>query len=168
MKSELKITSYSPKQIARITGGELCLLGKGAGLVRQICTDSREATEGSLFVAIPGERVDGHDYMSAASEKGAVCYLASRVPDAMREKDGAVILVEDPVKALCALAADYRGRSTAKVVAVTGSVGKTTTKEFIAAVAAAGFTAHKTEGNHNNDLGLAMTLFTLSPEDVLI
>lgn len=167
MKAELKITTYTPEEIARITGGEVTFLGEGTAPVQKICTDSREAEEGSLFVAIPGERVDGHDYMTVAADQGAVCCLASRIPEELREKNVAVVLVPDPIKALCALAAEYRSRSTAKVVAVTGSVGKTTTKEFIAAVAAAGCTTHKTEGNHNNDLGMAMTLFTLSKEDAV-
>ncbi len=168
MNAALKIKMYTPEEIARIVGGELVMTGKGsAASVTDICTDSREAKGGSLFAAIAGERVDGHDYMASAADLGAACYLAQRVPDSMAEKNAAVIVVDDPIRALGDLASDYRDASAVKVVAITGSVGKTTTKEFIAAVAAAGCKTHKTEGNHNNDLGLAMTLFTLEKDDAV-
>lgn len=166
MKAELKITTYTPNEIAKIVGGSIVEPGgKPSDCVTNICTDSREVKKGSLFVAIRGERVDGHDYMSAAVDAGAVCFLAERVPENLTGKSCAVVLVDDPIRALGELAADYRSKSAVKVIAITGSVGKTTTKEFIAAVAAAGYQTHKTEGNHNNDLGLAMTLFTLERGD---
>ncbi len=166
MKATLKIKAYTPEEIARITGGSLVSMGGGCtGSVTHICTDSREVETGSLFVAIAGERVDGHDYMAAAADAGAVCFLAQRIPEDLKTKSCAVVVVDDPICALGKLASDYRDESAVKVVAVTGSVGKTTTKEFIAAVASAGFKTHKTEGNHNNDLGLAMTLFTLEKDD---
>ncbi len=168
MNAQLKITAYTPDEIAQIVGGTLHIIGEKADLrVTNICTDSREVKAGALFAAIAGERVDGHDYMAAAADAGAVCFLAQRVPDNLAGKTCAVVLVEDTIYALGELAADYRRRSAVQVIAVTGSVGKTTTKEFIAAVASAGRRTHKTEGNHNNDLGLAMTLFTLQPEDAI-
>ncbi len=168
MNATLKIKTYTPEEIARIVGGKLVLTGEVAdGIVTNICTDSREVTGSSLFVAIAGERVDGHDFMRMALDAGAACILAQHVPQSVSDKSAAVILVEDPILALGALASDYRDASAVRVVAVTGSVGKTTTKEFIAAVAAAGFKTHKTEGNHNNDLGLAMTLFTLEKDDAV-
>ncbi len=166
MNAELKIRTYTPDEIAGIVGGTVAVIGDGAAApVSNICTDSREVKPGGLFAAIAGERVDGHDYMHIAADSGAVCFLAQRVPENLTGKNCAVVLVPDTVRALGDLAAQYRTHSRVKVVAVTGSVGKTTTKEFIAAVAAAGCRTHKTEGNHNNDLGLAMTLFTLQPED---
>ncbi len=168
MNATLKIKTYTPEEIARIVGGTLVLTGGGkTDAVTNICTDSREAGDGSLFVAIAGERVDGHDYMASAADAGAACFLAQRVPDALSAKDSAVVVVEDPIRALGELASDYRASSAVKVIAVTGSVGKTTTKEFIAAVASAGGKTHKTEGNHNNDLGLSMTLFTLEKDDTV-
>ncbi len=168
MNAELKICTYTPKEIAQIVGGALHFTGDQTDLcVTNICTDSREVKAGALFAAIAGERVDGHDYMAAATDAGAVCFLAQHVPEDLKGKNCAVILVDDTVRAIGDLAADYRSRSAVRVIAVTGSVGKTTTKEFIAAVSSAGCRTHKTEGNHNNDLGLAMTLFTLQPEDAI-
>jgi UDP-N-acetylmuramoyl-tripeptide--D-alanyl-D-alanine ligase len=99
-----------------------------------------------------------------AAKAGAVCVLAQRLPDEAYDAGIAVVLVPDTVFAVGTLAGNYRDRSSARVVAVTGSVGKTTTKEFVAAVASASFCTHKTQGNHNNDLGMAMTLFELRPE----
>ncbi len=168
MNADLKISTYTPNEIAQIVGGTLRFTGEQTGLcVTNICTDSREVKAGSLFAAIAGERVDGHDYMPAAADAGAVCFLAQHVPEGLTGKNCAVVLVEDTVHALGELASDYRSRSAVQVIAVTGSVGKTTTKEFIASVASAGLPTHKTEGNHNNDLGLAMTMFTLQPGDAV-
>ena len=164
MKAELTIKSYTPEEIAAITGGQLVQAAPGV-LVSRVCTDSREAEPGTVFCAIPGENTDGHRYMKEAAAAGASCILAQRLPEDTELSGGcAVILVPDTVHALGDLAGDYRDHAQVRVVAVTGSVGKTTTKEFIAAVAAAAFPTHKTEGNHNNELGLSMTLFELRPE----
>ncbi|MGM9653679.1 MAG: UDP-N-acetylmuramoyl-tripeptide--D-alanyl-D-alanine ligase [Eubacteriales bacterium] len=165
MKAELTIRTYTPEQIAAAAGGQLVRAPAPGAAVRSVCTDSREVQPGSLFCAIPGEKTDGHRYMVQAAQAGASCILAEQMPeeaDALGEC--ALVLVPDTVHALGDLAGDYRAHASARVVAVTGSVGKTTTKEFIAAVAAASFRTHKTEGNHNNELGLSMTLFTLRPE----
>lgn len=164
MKSQLKLKSYTPLDIARITGGRLVLPGKSDALITSVCTDSREVEPGSLFCAIRGERTDGHKYISTAADGGAVCVLAEQLPDEAYDAGCAVVLVPDTIFAVGTLAGDYREASKARVVAVTGSVGKTTTKEFIAAVASSAFHTHKTDGNHNNDLGLSMTLFSLAPE----
>jgi len=167
MKSELKIKSYTPSEIAAVTGGRIVLPGeKPRAKVTSVCTDSREVTPGALFCAIRGERTDGHKYIAQASRSGAACVLCEELSDAARaECECAVIIVPDTIFAIGTLAGDYRDHANVRVVAVTGSVGKTTTKEFIAAVAAASFKTHKTDGNHNNDLGLSMTLFELAPDD---
>ena len=167
MKSELKLKTYTPAEIAAITGGTMIQCGQGSsGVVRSVCTDSREVCEGSLFCAIAGERTDGHKYMQQACKRGAVCILAEHVPEDVAENCSCtVVVVPDTVHAIGDLAGDYRDHANVRVIAVTGSVGKTTTKEFISAVASASFPTHKTEGNHNNELGLSMTLFTLKPED---
>ena len=164
MKSELKITSYTAAGIAQITGGRLVLAGAADARITSVCTDSREAQPGALFCAIRGERTDGHKYIAQAAAAGAVCVLAEQLPDEAYDCGCAVVLVPDTVFAVGTLAGDYRSRASVRVIAVTGSVGKTTTKEFIAAVASASFKTHKTDGNHNNDLGLSMTLFELTPE----
>ena len=126
--------------------------------VTAICTDSREAGEGSLFVAIPGERVDGHDYVNRALAQGAGVALVEHTGDFPPER---TLLVENTVAAMGVLSAWYRRRFSLQVVGVTGSVGKTTTKDMIAAVLEAGFTTIKTQGNQNNQIGAPRTLFSI-------
>ncbi len=167
MKAELQIRTYTPREIAQITGGRFIPEKEGRGaVVRSVCTDSREAEPGVLFCAIKGEKTDGHDYIPDAVRAGAACILCSREPEDPEVLGGcAAVVVPDTAHAVGDLAAEYRTHAKARVVAVTGSVGKTTTKEFIAAVASSSFRTHKTVGNHNNELGLSMTLFELKPDD---
>ena len=132
--------------------------------VTSICTDSREAENGSLFVAIRGERVDGHDYIAKAIENGAVAVCCERVP----EERGSVcyIVVDDSVRALMRAAASYREAEcdALRSVAVTGSVGKTTAKEMIYAALCASVPTFKTEGNFNSIIGMPMALLSM-PND---
>ena len=169
MSVELKLRTYTASQIARITGGELQLFGGADGNreAHVLATDSRECGEGVLFCGIPGERVDGNDFIPQALELGSDCFLCERVPDAAKTcgKSFAAVVVKDTVSAIGTLAAEYRGHTKAKFVAITGSVGKTTTKEFVYAVASAAFKTHKTQGNYNNQLGMPLTLFGIEPDD---
>ena len=97
-------------------------------MVTCVVTDSREARPGALFVCVPGERADGHDFAARAVEQGAAAVLASRpLPDVAAP----VLLVEDTVRALGSLAALWRGKTRAKVVGVTGTAGKTSLKEAL-------------------------------------
>lgn len=128
------------------------------GEVTGICTDSRKITPGCLFLAIPGANFDGHDFIRAALEGGAVCALAQRPGD---YPEGRVLMVEDTLKALLDLSRWYRNRMPARVVGITGSVGKTTAKEMVAAVLSAGFRIIKTPGNRNNEIGAPETLFLM-------
>lgn len=139
--------------------------------VRHVCIDSREARDGSLFVALKGERADGHDYVAQAFAAGAVAALVERPMDGAAVVDVAhgpapeslqvpvALVVPDALTALQALA---RARREAcpdvLVVGVTGSVGKTTTKDAIAATLGQGMETLKSEGNHNNEIGLPLTL----------
>ena len=148
------------KEIAELCGGRL--IGDGSNTVTTVCTDSRESEEGTMFIAIVGERVDGHIFIEQVKKSGAVCALCSRIPD--EAGDLPIILVEDTVKALGRLGANYSANCRARRVGVTGSVGKTTTKEFIASVLATAGKVWKTEGNFNSTVGLPMSLLTL-PED---
>ena len=148
------------KELASLCGGKL--IGDGSAKVTSVCTDSREAEEGSLFIAIVGERVDGHIFLSSVASAGAACALCSRIPEC--GADIPVILVEDTVKALGRLGYEYSKNCKARRVGVTGSVGKTTTKEFIASVLSTAGKVFKTEGNFNSVIGLPMSLLTL-PED---
>ena len=120
--------------------------------------DSRKIQPGELFVVLQGER-DGHDYIPAAMERGAAAVLGSR-----QVGDYPMILVEDTRKALGDIARQERLRLNMKVVAVTGSVGKSTTKEMIACVLDGTYRVGKTPANHNNDIGMPMALLSM-PED---
>jgi UDP-N-acetylmuramoyl-tripeptide--D-alanyl-D-alanine ligase len=130
--------------------------------VKNITTDSRQAEEGSLFVAIQGERVDGHDFADSVYEKGALCVLSEReLPNAK----GAYIQTASTLEAVKEIAEFYRRQLNLKVVGITGSVGKTSTKEMIASVLGEKFRVLKTLGNFNNELGLPLTIFRLREED---
>ena len=120
--------------------------------------DTRSLQPGQLFVALQGAR-DGHDFIPAAIEKGAAAVLCSR-----KTGDFPEIIVKDPRTALGDIARETLRRIGAKVVAVTGSVGKSTTKEMIATVLAGSFRVGKTPANHNNDIGMPMAILDM-PED---
>ena len=132
-----------------------------SGEISAVTTDSRAVTPGCLFAAIPGERFDGHDFIPQAFAQGAACVLAQRVPAGTA---GCVIQVPETVPALQRIAAYYRQQFDLPLLGISGSVGKTTAKEMTAAVLARRYTVHKTEGNHNNDLGVPLTLLGLRPE----
>ena len=149
----------TPAILRDITGGE-CLKDLPLEEITSIATDSRAVIPGSMFAAIPGARVDGHDFIASAAEKGASCVLCSRFVDV----DIPQIRVADTQQALKAVAAFYRSQFDFPFVGVTGSVGKTTAKEMIAAVLSARFCTLKTEKNFNNELGVPLTLFRLRPE----
>lgn len=164
MKSELKLKELSPVEIADAVGGRLAVYGLGVGRkVTNVAYDSRDVTADSLFCAVKGERTDGHLYIADAVKSGASCVIAEREPENVTG-DFSAVIVDDTVKALGRLAGYYRSLSDAVVVAVTGSVGKTTTKDFIASVTSESFVTVKTEGNHNNEIGLPMTLLSLTAD----
>jgi UDP-N-acetylmuramoyl-tripeptide--D-alanyl-D-alanine ligase len=145
----------------------------GKRRIRQIITDSRSVRRGDLFVALRGERFDGHEFVPAALAQGAVGAIVQdryRLPPssaAVRriERSVAPFLfgVRDPLFAYQQLATHYRSRFDIPVVAVTGSNGKTTTKEMVAAVLGQRWRVLKTEGNFNNRIGVPATLFRLTP-----
>ncbi len=151
---------FSLDQIAELTGGDVLTPGLSP---RGIVIDSRRVREGSLFVAIKGERLDGHDYIDAAVDAGATALLVNRgarVPD-----DIATVEVDDTIHALGELARAYRARWGGPLVGITGSAGKTTTKALAAAaLEGAGLSVCATPGNLNNLIGVPMTLFTLDVE----
>ncbi len=158
--------SWTIDDVITATGGRL-LSGKGA-VFASISIDSRTIAPENLFAAVRGDRFDGHDFIPgvlAAGVKGVMVNAskADTLPLAQYEQDGiCVIAVEDTVAALGALASFQRSRVNIPVVAVTGSNGKTTTKEMIAAVLSVRFATLFTTGNLNNEIGLPLTLFRLS------
>ena len=153
------------KKIAEYTKSNF--ISQNDGTAEYITTDTRELKEGDLFVAIKGETFDGNDYIEKAFENGAVCALCERAPSDL--KGASLLICEDTVKALGALAKEYLTLCNVKKIAVTGSVGKTTTKEFIYSVLSEKYRVHKTEGNHNNELGLPYTVLSMpSDTEILI
>ncbi len=164
----MKITLQTPldlNTLASMAGGELILRGVSEKVgVTHICTDSREADVNTLFCAIRGERVDGHNYMNKAAELGCAAFLCERVP--AHAALAAYVVVEDTVAALSALALSRREdeMKALSIVAITGSVGKTTTKEMTAAVMSMGKTLFKKDGNYNSTIGLPLSFMEVSPE----
>ena len=130
--------------------------------ISSLCTDSREAGPGALFVALPGERVDGHDYINRALAAGAAAAIAEH--DGDYTPADRVLHVPSSLRAILEIAAFYRSTMPAKVIGITGSVGKTTTKEMVAAVMESAFRTIKTEGNQNNEIGAPKTLLTIKPD----
>ncbi len=126
-----------------------------------IVTDSRQVTPGSVFVALPGERVDGHDFIPQVFAAGALAVVCERVPE---HADGICLVVSSSRDALRHLAACYLDELAIPVVGITGSVGKTSTKEMIASVLSQRYRVHKTAGNFNNEIGLPLTVFGLREE----
>jgi UDP-N-acetylmuramoyl-tripeptide--D-alanyl-D-alanine ligase len=131
--------------------------------VTSVTTDSRTVTRGSLFVALPGAKHDGHDFVSRAFADGALAVVVSRIPDDCTWGDDGppMLLVPDTLKALQALAHWWRLQHKADVIGVTGSVGKTTTKEVTAAVLGQRLPVLHSEGNLNTEVGLPLTLLRL-------
>jgi UDP-N-acetylmuramoyl-tripeptide--D-alanyl-D-alanine ligase len=155
------------------------LAQKLAEAVTAAVIDSRQATPGSLFVALKGEHEDGHDYVADAFQRGAIAAIVEKELDvgcwkvdvrqalfqfpASSFQLPACFIVEDSLKALHQVAAYWRSRHTPRVVGVTGSIGKTTTKEMIYGVLSQRFRTLKSEGNYNSETGLPLTLLRLEP-----
>lgn len=144
--------------------GEFCkgkVVGNPKEIVTNIIIDSRQVTEGSMFVAVKGEKVDGHKFVKDTFEKGAVCALVEQVPQA----EGTYILVHSTLQAIKDIAEGYRKTLKAKVVGITGSVGKTSTKEMVASILEQKYKVTKTLGNFNNEIGLPITVFRIQEDD---
>ena len=126
-----------------------------------VVIDSRQVRPGYVFVAIPGERVDGHDFIPQVFAQGAFAVISEKELEAPA---GPYILVASTKTALANLAAHYRASLDIPVVGITGSVGKTSTKEMISAVLSQKYKVHKTAGNFNNEIGLPLTVFQITEE----
>ena len=152
----------TPCRIAEVCGG-IYHGTKETGIreIESITTDSRQAAEGCLFVAVKGERVDGHDFIPSVFEKGAACVVCEREPE---HPSGSWIQVKSSLQAIKDMAEFYRKQLDIQVVGITGSVGKTSTKEVIASVLSEKYRLLKTLGNFNNELGLPLTVFRLREE----
>ena len=127
--------------------------------VTLVTTDSREVCPGCIFVAFPGEKFDGHDFAAKALENGALCVVLNHPVEGVPEEKS--VICPDSYHAMMVLGANYRSQFHPKVVGVTGSVGKTTTKQMTYAALSSFGETIKTEGNQNNELGMPRTLMRL-------
>ena len=143
-------------EIAKITDGELFY--SNSELIKNISLDSREIEAGTLFVAIKGERFDGHDFIGKAFEDGAAAIVCERIPYKVK---GNVILVDNSLYAFGAIAKNHKNQIAPLTVGITGSVGKTTTKQFVWSVLREKYVTHKTDGNFNNEIGLPITILRM-------
>ena len=155
------MTPCTAREICAAVGGTL-LQDSGAS-VTGVTTDSRAVQPGELFIPLVGERFDGHAYIGKALDGGAAGCLTAREPETLLPGK-LYIQVADTRLALKALASWYRNKFDLPVVQVTGSAGKTTTKEMIASVLSQRYNTLRTEGNFNNDIGAPLTLLRLMPE----
>src|SRR6188472_397586 len=153
-------------QIAQFAGASLSS-GDGTVVINKVSTDSRTIKPGELFVALRGENFEGHDFVEASAKAGATGALvdlnwAGNVPN-----NFVLLRATDTLQAYQMLAANYRRSLTVKVLAITGSNGKTSTKDFAASVLARKFRVTKTEGNFNNHVGLPRTILeATSPDEI--
>jgi len=156
------MSSWTIQQLLEATGGQL-LRGNPSTLVRAISIDSRRFTPGDAFVAIQGHRFDGHQFLEEAAGQGASCLIVSRTVS-LTNGSGLVptVLVEDTTDALGDLARFHRRRLDLPVIAVTGSCGKTTTKELIAHLLGGPDTILRTFGTQNNHIGVPLTLLRMT------
>ena len=155
------MTGMTISRAAAVCGGRICGEGDLGAELGSVVIDSRAVSAGDFFVAYKGERVDGHDYISAAFDRGAVCCLAQRVPEGETRP---ILLVPDVQAALEQICAEYRRDLRLPVIGITGSVGKTSAKEMISAVLSQRLNVLKTDKNLNNQIGVPMTISRIRPE----
>ncbi|GAE87538.1 UDP-N-acetylmuramoylalanyl-D-glutamyl-2,6-diaminopimelate-D-alanyl-D-alanine ligase [Acetivibrio straminisolvens JCM 21531] len=146
------------EEVIKAVGGTL-VSGEINTVFCNVSTDSRNIKQGDLFVPLIGERFDGHDYIASSLEQGAFGSFTQKEIEPFYGK--VLIKVSDTLKALRDLAAYYRQKYKVPFVGITGSVGKTSTKEMVAAVLSKGFNVLKTQGNFNNEIGVPLTIFNL-------
>lgn len=148
-------------EIAKMAGAQL--IGPGDAMISRASKDSRTVGPGDLYVALQGENFDGNAFAPGAVERGAMAVMLDKMPDG--DLGVPVLLVDDGLAALQRLAAAWRARLSLQVVAITGSSGKTSTKEFVAAVLATQFRVTKTEGNLNNHIGVPLSILAATTDD---
>lgn len=164
--------NLSLSDIEKAIGGNITYNGANpATRVSCVDVDSRKITYGGVFIASVGERVDGHKFIADVYEKGAALVIASKSPEQVEKEHGipsytwkSYIVVDNPFEALKSIAEYYRKKLAIPVVGITGSVGKTSTKEYIAGVLAQKYNVLKTDGNYNNEIGVPLTLLRIREE----
>lgn len=158
------MAAFTLQEVEKATGGRLLYPVVDDSVFSQVETDTRAITEGALFVALKGETFDGHDYVLQAKERGAAGAVVAENRPEYKQEGFAVVIVTDTRKAYQDLARFHRRRFSIPVIAVTGSVGKTSTRSMIAAVLSQKYRVLQTEKNFNNEIGLPKTLLQLTPE----
>lgn len=153
------------KEILEATNGKL-ISGNSDVDIQSFTQDTRKIQKGDMYIPLIGEVFDGHDFIQDAFDKGASAIITSR--DDLYPDDKIVIRVEDTLKALQDMAYYLRTHRPLKVVAITGSVGKTSTKDMIASVVETKYKTLKTIGNYNNQIGLPLTILRLKDEEVMV
>src|SRR3954453_3063227 len=154
----------SLSQISEFAGAVLAS-GDGNVAVERVSTDSRTLKRGELFVALRGENFDGHKFIAGAAEGGAAAAMVDHQWEETVPPGFAILRVKDTLRGYQDLARNYRKSLPLKVLGITGSNGKTSTKDFAAAVLARKFRVTKTEGNFNNHIGLPRTILQATSED---
>jgi UDP-N-acetylmuramoyl-tripeptide--D-alanyl-D-alanine ligase len=165
----------SAARLAEVTIGQI-VSGSPDAMVNGVCTDSRSVHAGSVYVAFRGERADGHAYLADAVRAGARALVVTRWDDEVAaavevagRRDVTVVQVDDATRAVSALARYHRSRLSCPVVGITGSTGKTTTKDLLAAALATTLRVTATGGNRNNELGVPLTVLEAGADtDVLV
>jgi UDP-N-acetylmuramoyl-tripeptide--D-alanyl-D-alanine ligase len=153
-------------EIASATGGELVsAAAKGEVTVHSVSTDTRTLEDGSLYIALRGDHYDGNAFAAAAVDSGATCLVLDELPAEADKLNVPVVLVQDTLLALQRLAKWYRQQLNIRVVGITGSNGKTSTKDFTASVIAQKFKVNATKGNRNNHIGLPLSVLSTEEGD---
>ena len=156
--------ALSLRQIAEFGGAEI-LRGNGETRISRVSTDSRTIKPGELFVALRGENFDAHNFLEQVAKAGATGAMVSEKPPSNLPGNFAILRATDTLVAYQNLAANYRKTLPLKVLAITGSNGKTSTKDFAASILGRAFRVTKTEGNFNNHVGLPRTMLEANRDD---
>ena len=153
----MRIDLPNPSQFSKIFKAAL---GKSLDVkIKGLVTDSREVQKDDMYIAISGERVDGHSFLPEVFKKGAIAALVNKVDENIK---GVQVLVEDPVGAIGKVSTIWREQFEIPIIGITGSNGKTSTKELLKHILSAKFDIHATEGNFNTSIGLPLTLLQLT------
>ncbi len=162
MKIKIGIGKINIGTLVDLCNGEV--VGNPKSEFSFICTDSREADSETLFIAMKGERCDGYDYIEKAAEQGCTNFICEKAPKQnVIDKGCAAFVIDNAARAIAEISKNYRKKLPCKCIGVTGSVGKTTTKEFIFSVLNQKFKTGKTEGNHNSIIGMPMSVLRSEP-----
>lgn len=147
-------------KLEKMLGGKIIKEGNNK-IITDVVIDSRLAKEGSVFFALPGTAFDGHDFVKKAVENKACCCVVTKL---VEDAECYQIKVEDTLKALYDMAKSYKSEFKIPFIALTGSAGKTTTKDMVASVLSSKYNTMKTIGNYNSTTGAPLTLFNLNKE----